>query len=46
MAGKINVPITTAVQGIANAQRQLSQLSKGIQSVGKTAGLAGWSGQE
>lgn len=40
MAGKINVPITTAVQGIANTQRQLSQLSRGIQTVGKTAGLA------
>lgn len=40
MAGKINVPITTAIQGIANAQRQLGQLSKGIQTVGRTAGLA------
>jgi hypothetical protein len=40
MAGKINVPITTAIQGIANAQRQLSTLGKGIASVGRTAGLA------
>ncbi len=40
MAGKINVPITTAIQGIANAQRQLSTLANGISKVGKTAGLA------
>lgn len=40
MAGKINVNLTTAIQGIANTQRQLSQLSKGIATVGKTAGLA------
>lgn len=40
MAGKINVPITTAIQGIANVQRQLSSLSKGITSIGRTAGVA------
>lgn len=40
MAGKINVNLTTAIQGIANTQRQLSQLSRGIATVGKTAGLA------
>ena len=40
MAGKINVPITTAIQGLANTQRQLSTLSKGISDVGRTAGLA------
>ena len=40
MAGKINVPVTTAIQGIANVQRQLSALSKGITSIGRTAGVA------
>ena len=40
MAGKINVGLTTAIQGVAQAQRQLSTLSKGIATVGKTAGLA------
>ena len=40
MAGKINVNLTTAVQGLANAQRQLNTLGKGIASVGRTAGLA------
>lgn len=40
MAGKINVNLTTAIQGIANTQRQLAQLGKGISTVGKTAGLA------
>lgn len=40
MAGKINVPITTAIQGLANTQRQLATLSRGISSIGRTAGLA------
>lgn len=40
MAGKINVPVTTAIQGIANVQRQLATLSKGITSIGRTAGVA------
>jgi hypothetical protein len=40
MAGKVNVPITTAIQGIANVQRQLASLSKGITSIGRTAGVA------
>ena len=40
MAGKINVPITTAVQGLVNTQRQLGQLSNGIAAVGRSAGLA------
>lgn len=40
MAGKINAPITVALQGFAKTQSQLSQLGKGIASVGKTAGLA------
>lgn len=40
MAGKINVPITTAVQGLVNTQRQLGQLSNGIATVGRTAGVA------
>ena len=40
MAGKVNVPITVAVQGLANTQRQLGNLTKGIANVGKTAGLA------
>ena len=40
MAGKVNVPITVALQGLANTQRNLHNLSKGIANVGKTAGLA------
>jgi hypothetical protein len=40
MAGKVNVPLTVAIQGLAKTQSQLSQLGKGISSVGKTAGLA------
>ena len=40
MAGKINVPITTAIQGLANTTRQLNTLTNGIAKVGKTAGLA------
>jgi hypothetical protein len=40
MAGKVNVPISVAIQGIAKTQAQLSQLGKGVSSVGKTAGLA------
>jgi hypothetical protein len=41
MAGKVNVPVTVALQGLANTQKQLGMLTKGIQGVGKTAGLAG-----
>jgi hypothetical protein len=40
MAGKVNVPLTVAIQGLAKTQSQLAQLGKGISSVGKTAGLA------
>jgi hypothetical protein len=40
MAGKVNVPLTVAIQGLAKTQAQLGQLGKGIASVGKTAGLA------
>jgi hypothetical protein len=40
MAGKVNVPVTVALQGLANTQKQLSNLTRGIQGVGKTAGLA------
>lgn len=40
MAGKINIPITTAIQGLANTTRQLNTLSSSITKVGKTAGLA------
>jgi hypothetical protein len=40
MAGKVNVPLTVAIQGLAKTQSQLSQLTKGISTVGKTAGLA------
>jgi hypothetical protein len=40
MAGKVNVPVTVAIQGLAKTQAQLGQLGKGISSVGKTAGLA------
>jgi hypothetical protein len=40
MAGKINAPITVALQGFTKTQAQLSQLGKGVASVGKTAGLA------
>jgi hypothetical protein len=40
MAGKVNVPLTVAIQGLAKTQSQLAQLGKGISSIGKTAGLA------
>ena len=40
MAGKVNVPLTVAIQGLAKTQSQLGQLGKSISSVGKTAGLA------
>jgi hypothetical protein len=40
MAGKVNVPVTVAIQGLAKTQAQLGQLGKGLNSVGKTAGLA------
>ena len=40
MAGKINVPIAVAVQGLANTQRQFQTLGKSIGAVGKTAGIA------
>ena len=40
MAGKINVPVAVAVQGIANAQKQFQQLGKSVGGVGKAAGLA------
>ena len=40
MAGKVNVPITVALQGLANTQRNLGQLGKSITGVGKAAGLA------
>lgn len=40
MAGKVNVPLTVAIQGLAKTQAQLGQLGKSISSVGKTAGLA------
>ena len=40
MAGKINVPVAVAVQGLANTQRQFNQLGKSIGAVGKTAGIA------
>lgn len=40
MAGKVNVPIGVAVQGLANTQKQLQMLTKGVSGVGKTAGIA------
>lgn len=40
MAGKVNVPITVGIQGIAKTQAQLSQLGKGVSAIGKTAGFA------
>ncbi len=40
MAGKVNVPVSVAIQGLAKTQSQLAQLGKGLSSVGKTAGLA------
>lgn len=40
MAGKVNVPISVAVQGVAKTQAQLNQLSQGVSSVGRTAGIA------
>jgi hypothetical protein len=40
MAGKVNVPIGVAIQGLANTQKQLQMLTRGIGGVGKTAGVA------
>ena len=40
MAGKINVGLTVALQGLAQTQKQLSALGKSINTVGKTAGVA------
>jgi hypothetical protein len=40
MAGKVSVPISVAVQGIAKTQAQLGQLGKGLSNIAKTAGLA------
>ena len=40
MAGKVNVPITVAVQGLANTQKQLSALKGGIGGVGQGAAVA------
>jgi polyhydroxyalkanoate synthesis regulator phasin len=40
MAGKVNVPIGVAVQGLANTQKQLQMLTKGVSGVGKSAGIA------
>jgi hypothetical protein len=40
MAGKVNVPIGVAIQGLANTQKQLQTLTRGINGVGKTAGVA------
>jgi hypothetical protein len=40
MAGKINVPVAVAVQGIANAQKQFQQLGKSVGGAGKAAGVA------
>jgi uncharacterized tellurite resistance protein B-like protein/phage-related protein len=41
MAGKINVNLTTIVQGFARATQQFNQLGQGINNLGKAAGLAG-----
>ena len=40
MAGKINVPVAVAIQGLAKTRSQLGQLGKGLGAVGKSAGLA------
>ena len=40
MAGKINVPVAVAVQGVANAQKQFQLLGKSVGGAGKAAGLA------
>ena len=40
MAGKINVGLTVALQGLAQTQKQLNALGQSINSIGKTAGLA------
>ena len=40
MAGKINVPVSVAVQGVANTAKQFQVLGGSISKVGRTAGLA------
>ncbi len=40
MAGKINAPIAVSLQGLANTQKQLQMLTRGIGGVGKGAGVA------
>lgn len=40
MAGKINVPVSVAIQGVANVSKQFQILSGNLNKVGKTAGLA------
>lgn len=41
MAGKINVPVSVAVQGVANTAKQFQILGGSIGKLGKTAGIAG-----
>ena len=41
MAGKINVPVSVAVQGVANTAKQFQILGGSIGRLGKTAGIAG-----
>ena len=41
MAGKINVPVSVAVQGVANTAKQFQILGGSIGKIGKTAGIAG-----
>jgi hypothetical protein len=40
MAGKVNVPLTVAVSGLAKSIAQLNSLGKAVGAVAKTAGLA------
>ena len=40
MAGKINVGLTVALQGLAQTQKQLNALGQSINSIGRTAGVA------
>lgn len=41
MAGKINVPVSVAIQGVSNTAKQFQTLGASIGKLGKTAGLAG-----
>ncbi len=40
MAGKINVPVTVAVQGVANTAKQFQILGGSVSKVGRSAGIA------